>query len=105
DAKDTTTGKLLPKRAKESGNVTVGSTILDLNTEVTWYLVGPRFSSTGNKKYMQGYQKTDVRLNYAVNKQWKLTARVDNLEDKKYEEVSGYGVLGRAWYAGVSAVF
>jgi len=105
DAKDTTTGKLLARRAKESGNVTVGSTISDLNTEVTWHLVGPRFSTAGNKKPMQGYHKADVRLNYAINKQWELTARVDNLENKKYEEVSGYGVLGRAWYAGVSAAF
>jgi len=105
DAKDSLTGDLLPRRAKESGYAALGATWSGLNIEVAEYVVGPRFSSAGNTKLMKGYQKTDVRLNYAVNKQWKLTARVDNLEDKKYEEVSGYGVLGRAWYAGVSAVF
>jgi len=105
DAKDSKTGDLLPRRAKESGYAALGGTWAGLNVEVAEQVVGPRFSSAGNTKPMQGYNKTDVRLNYAVNKQWELTARVDNLEDKKYEEVSGYGVLGRAWYAGVSAVF
>jgi vitamin B12 transporter len=104
-AKDSITGDLLPRRAKDSGNVTAGLTVMSLNVEVAWHLVGPRFSSTGNRKPMQGYQKTDIRANYAINKQWKLTARVNNVGDKTYEEVSGYSVLGRAWYAGVSATF
>jgi len=105
DAKDLLTGDLLQRRAKESGYAALGATWSGLNVEVAEQVVGPRFSEAFNQKPMQGYHKTDVRLNYAVNKQWKLIARVDNLEDKKYEEVSGYGVLGRAWYAGVSAVF
>ncbi|MBL4760004.1 MAG: TonB-dependent receptor [Mariprofundaceae bacterium] len=105
DAKDSKTGDLLPRRAKESGYAALGAAWFGLNLEVAEQVVGPRFSSAGNTKPMQGYNKTDVRLNYAVNKQWELTARVDNLEGKKYEEISGYGVLGRAWYAGVSAVF
>jgi len=105
DAKDLLTGDLLARRAKESGNLALGITWAGLHAEVAESVVGPRFSSAGNAKPMQGYHKTDLRLNYAIDKQWKLTARVDNLENKKYEEVSGYGVLGRAWYAGVSTVF
>jgi len=105
DAKNSKTGDLLARRAKESGNFALGATWAGLHVELAESLVGPRFSAAKNKKPMQGYHKADVRLNYAINKQWELTARVDNLENKKYEEVSGYGVLGRAWYAGVSAVF
>jgi len=103
NAKDSNTGNLLARRAKDSGNVTVGGTLAGLNLEVAWHVVGPRFSSAGNVKRMWGYQKTDVRANYAINKQWKLTARIDNAGNKKYEEISGYSVLGRAWYAGLSA--
>jgi len=105
DAKNSKTGDLLARRAKESGNLALGATWAGLHVELAESLVGPRFSTAKNKKPMQGYHKADVRLNYAINKQWELTARVDNLENKKYEEVSGYGVLGRGWYAGVSAVF
>jgi len=54
---------------------------------------------------MQGYQKTDIRASYAISKAWKLTARVDNVGNKIYEEVSGFNVLGRAWYGGVSSTF
>lgn len=78
---------------------------MGLNGEVAWHLVGPRYSSTGNIKPMKGYQKTDIRASYAIDEQWKLTARVNNVGDKIYEEVSGYSVLGRAWYAGASATF
>ncbi|MBL4774520.1 MAG: TonB-dependent receptor [Mariprofundus sp.] len=105
DAKDALTGSLLARRAKDSGNITLGTSIAGFNAEVAWHVVGPRFSSSFNQKPMQGYQKTDIRASYAINKTWKLIARVDNVGDKQYEEVSGFGVLGRAWYGGVSTSF
>jgi len=105
NARDSATHDLLPRRARDKGNITAGFNQAGINAEVSWLFVGPRFSSTGNRKPMKGYHKTDVRVSYAINKQWKLTARVDNAGDKIYEEVSGYGVLGRAWYGGVSASF
>jgi len=67
------------------------------------HIVGPRFSGAGNTEYMAGYHTTAVRASYDINDTWTVTGRVDNLENKQYEEVKGYGVLGRAWYAGVSA--
>lgn len=96
---------LLPRRARDKSSIVGGVTAMGLTLEVELDIVGPRFSSPFNQKPMQGYTKTDIRANYAINKQWKLTARVDNAGDKIYEEVSGYGVLGRAWYGGVSASF
>jgi vitamin B12 transporter len=105
DAKNALTGKWLARRAKESGNIALGGTWTGFHAELAESIVGPRFSSAGNAKYMKGYHKGDLRLSYTLNKQWKLTGRVDNIENKKYEEVSGYGVLGRAGYAGVSTTF
>jgi len=104
-ARNLITGALLARRAKESGNVTIGATYAKINAELVWHLVGPRYSSAGDSQYMQGYQKVDIRASYAINKQWKLTARVNNATNKKYAEVYGYGVFGRAWYGGVSTVF
>jgi len=54
---------------------------------------------------MKAYKKIDMRMNYPINKQWKFTARVENAGNVRYEEVSGYGVLGRAWYGGLSSDF
>jgi len=95
----------LNRRSKDSGSVTLGAEIKGFSAEVQTDIVGPRFSGTGNTNLMEGYHKTDLRFAYAVNKHWKLKARLENVEDKKYEEVSGYGVLGRTFYGGVSAVF
>jgi len=93
----------LARRARDSGSIIAGMRVAGINAEVQVDIVGPRFSKSFNQKPMQGYHKTDIRLSYEVNKIWTIHARVDNLENKKYEEVSGYGVLGQAFYGGVSA--
>jgi len=105
DARDTLNNTLLPRRARDSGNVLIGVDVAGFNVEANVKIVGPRFSGTGNTSPMAGYHKVDVRTSYAVTDNWKLTARVENAENKHYEEVSGYGVLGRAWYAGLNGSF
>jgi vitamin B12 transporter len=40
-------------------------------------------------------------LSYQVNKNWKLTARGENLLDEKYEDSVGFGTAGISGYAGV----
>ena len=44
-------------------------------------------------------------LSYRLNKNWKLTARSENLFDKKYEESVGFGTAGISGYAGVVYTF
>ena len=68
-------------------------------------IVGPRFSSPNNASYLASYRKSDLRARLHVNDTWELTARVDNIENKIYEEAAGYGVTGRIWYAGAGASF
>ncbi len=98
-------GTRLQRRAKDKGSFVFGTDMAGVNLEVQHDIVGPRFSKTGNRKLMKGYRKTDIRARYALSKQLALLARVENVENKTYEEVSGFGVLGRAWYAGVNAAF
>ena len=105
DAKDSLTGDLLPRRAKDAGNVSLGVDVAGLHAESSIHIVGPRFSTTKNGKPMAGYHTTALRTSYAFNDAWSVNARVENLENKKYEEVSGFGVLGRVWYAGMGANF
>lgn len=105
DAVDSATGDRLPRRAKDSGSFVLGGDVAGLHAEAQVDVVGPRFSTTGNLKPMAGYHKSDLRLAYTINDMWKIKGRIENVEDKTYEEVSGYGVLGRAWYAGVGATF
>lgn len=64
---------------------------------------GPRFDTTGVK--LGGYGFWHCAGSYAVNKTVTLTARIDNLFDKRYEEIGGYGSQGIAGYGGVKLQF
>ncbi|RMH62781.1 MAG: TonB-dependent receptor [Zetaproteobacteria bacterium] len=98
-------GTRLARRAKDSGSLRLGGEWHRVSGEVQTIIVGPRFSASGNQQPLRGYHRTDVRLRYRLDDQWTLVARGENLEDKRYEEVAGYGVFGRAFYGGVSASF
>ncbi len=50
----------------------------------------------------KGFVTADVAGSYALTDQLTLTARVENLSDKRYSEVLGYGEPGRAGYVGVT---
>ena len=104
-ARDSSNETWLARRPKESGNILLGIDIGPLNLEGNLAIVGPRFSSPNNAAYLASYRKTDLRARLHVNETWELTARVNNVEDKKYEEAAGYGVAGRVWYAGLGATF
>lgn len=52
-----------------------------------------------------GYALWHASGSYAVNKHLTLTARIDNMFNKRYEQVEGYGTLGIAGYGGVQLSF
>lgn len=104
-AKDSSNGTWLARRPKESANLLAGFDLGPLNVEGNLSIVGPRFSSPNNARYMKGYRKSDLRARYRINEMLELTTRLDNVENKSYEEASGYGVPGRVWYAGLGATF
>jgi vitamin B12 transporter len=54
---------------------------------------------------LKPYTKLDLSLNYNVNKNFRIFARIDNLSDEFYEEVKGYGTPGLSAYGGVRLEF
>ncbi len=105
DATNDADGTRLARRAKDSGSVTFGGDVAGVHAEAQINFVGSRFSGTGETDPMAKYTTTDIRLAYQLNETFKLKARVENAENSKYEQVSGYGVAGRATYLGISATF
>ena len=105
NAKNSADGSWLTRRAKDSGSVVIGADISGLHAEAMVNIVGPRFSAANNSSPMAGYHKSDIRISYAISDIWTINGRIENIEDKIYEEVDGYGVPGRAWYGGVKATF
>ena len=50
---------------------------------------------------LDGNRFYDLAGSYGLNDRLTLTARVENLTDKRYEESFGFGEPGRAVYVGV----
>jgi len=51
---------------------------------------------------MPDYTLVNFSVSYKFSDYLELTARIDNLFDKQYEEVLYYGTLGRCFYAGLN---
>ena len=57
---------------------------------------------TGSSVTLGAYAKLDVLASYKFNDNFNLFGRVENLNNARYQEVYGYGVAGRSYYAGMT---
>lgn len=62
-------------------------------------------SSSGAVLSLPAFATVDVVTNYQLNPNVTLYGRVDNLFDKRYEEISGYGQPGMSLFVGTRANF
>ena len=92
------TGNLLPRRARNQvslgadyrlGAWSFGGNVLN---------VGSRFDDAKNTIALGGYLTADVFVNYNINKDLQVQAKINNLADKVYETAYGYNQSGRAAY-------
>ncbi|MDX2495882.1 MAG: TonB-dependent receptor [Desulfuromusa sp.] len=56
-------------------------------------------------EHLDEYILVNLAASYQINFNLKLFGRIDNLFDKDYEEVSGYGTAGLSGYAGIKLSF
>ncbi len=97
-------GKDLPRRAKNSANVTLDYYgIPDAHIGLLAKYVGKRKKSPYDidpTRDDSAYTVVDFNGDYRVTKRFSLYARVENLLDKTYQDISGYATSPRAFYAG-----
>jgi vitamin B12 transporter len=98
DARNELNNRKLQRRADE-----VLTASLDHRTGAwTWgtsvQLVSDRFDDAANARRLPGFGTVDLHARYAVNKDWSLALRLNNLGDKFYETAYGYNQPGRAAY-------
>ena len=90
------TGKLLQRRAKEYGSISLSDAIGEwrLGSEVV--ATGPRFdSSTENPaSRMHGYALFNLTAGYALNREWSVRARWNNVFNRSYELVQNFNTPG-----------
>ena len=96
DPVDEETGKLLPRRAREFGSVTVGSVAgrWRFGAEVT--ASGARFDSADEDpaKRMHGYALLNLTVSYALARDWSVRARWNNVFDRDYELAQNFNTQG-----------
>jgi vitamin B12 transporter len=109
ETEDLDAGKPLLRRPTWQAGIEVGYAPLeDWRWHLTALWVGPRQDidfSTGQRVTLNPYALAGLSTEYDVSRGLTLLLRVENVTGEDYEEVLGYGVPGRAAYAGAKAVF
>jgi len=101
-ATDRDTGKPLQRRPHVEANG-----ILDWRPSADWHaggsvtFVGPRFDDAAATIRLPGTVLFNIFGSFDLNDQTEVFGRVENLFDKHYEPVFGFGAPGRTVFAGV----
>jgi len=75
------------------------------NVNLGFVYVGTRYSNAANTRKLGSYTLVNLAGSYDVTQNLQLFGRIDNLLDREYEEVAGYGTPGIGAYAGVKVSF
>ena len=90
-------GNLLPRRARDTARIDVDRRFGDLRIGLTGNGAGHRFDNAANTQRLSGYGTLDLRLEYALNRDWTLQARANNVFDRDYETIAWYNQPGREY--------
>jgi vitamin B12 transporter len=112
-AKDKSTGAELIRRPKHKISGDVNYHFLDKgNINLGFVYVGTRndlafdpVTYTSQTVKLKDYLLVNLAGSYDITKNLQLFGRVDNLFDRQYEEVAGYGTPGIGAYGGVKVSF
>jgi len=101
NARDGDTNKQLPHRAKWQSMLTGSYGVDAWRAGAELQAVGKRYDDPANLSPMGGYGLVNLFAQWQFAPHVQLEARVDNLFDKQYEKVGGYGVPGVSVFAGL----
>ena len=107
ESEDEDTGESLLRRPRNKGSVTLTYAPTEaFQVYVKWQGYGGRFDNdfsgaTATRVRLGGYGLLDIGGSYTLTKSLSLFARLDNVFDKEYETVLGYGNFGAAAFGGV----
>ncbi len=107
EAENDSTQQALLRRPKNKNSLTVVYQPTNrIRAQVQWRLYSSRFDNDFNTEppsrvTLGGYGIVDLAISYKLRESVELFAKVDNLFDKEYQEVYGYGTLGAAGYGGI----
>lgn len=95
DPKNRQTGAELPRRAKQSLSINVTKQFNKLVFGGRLLAKGDRFDDTLNTIPVDGYALVDLLAEYLINRNFSIKAKVGNVFDEDYQEVSTFNTAGR----------
>lgn len=98
DARNEVTGKKLRRRADEQLVLGAGYRAGAWKYGTTVLAASERYDNDANTIELSGYTTLDLHVDYALNPDWSVQARLNNLGDKVYQTADGYNQQGRAGY-------
>jgi vitamin B12 transporter len=96
DARNEINQRKLQRRAGEVLTASLDHRIGAWNWGASMQLVAERFDDAANTRRLPGFGTLDLHARYAVNKDWSVALRLNNVGDKFYETAYGYNQPGRA---------
>ena len=94
------THRRLARRARHKATLGLNYVWNDLETGVEWVVVSHRDDGYYPDK-LGGYGLANLTARYAINKDFSIEGRIDNLFDKKYEHAYGYNTMGFNAFVGL----
>ncbi len=95
------TNARLPRRAEKTLAFDVSKSLGQFDLGANVLAQGDRFDDTQNKIRVAGYTTVDLRSAYHINKNWMLSARLNNLLDKQYQTVNTYNTADRNFFVSI----
>jgi len=100
-------GRQLIARAKENFSLQAYRSFGKFGINASLLAQGKRYTSLDNSESLAGYGIIDTSIDYALNKQMKLTAKINNIADTRYainaDSFNGtYNTLGRTLFVNLS---
>lgn len=106
DTKNISTGKRLNRRPKHqvSGSINLQpKENVRMNMDIRY--VGKRFNDTANTVSMGGYALVNLTATVRLSNGIQIFSRIENVLDRRYEEVSGFETAGFGAYGGIKMTF
>lgn len=107
DTENKTTGESLLRRPRNKNSLTVVyAPDSKLRAQIQWRVYSSRFDNDFSayppeRMSLGGYGLVDIAVSYKLAESVSLIGRVDNLFDKEYQDVLGFGAMGAAAHGGV----
>ncbi len=103
DTLDADTNAPLVRRPRDKGSVGISSYFLDRRAyaDLTMWMVGPRTDTRDGRQVLGGYAVVNAAGYYNLSDRVQLFGRVDNLFQKRYEQITGFSTGGLLAVAGV----